>query len=559
MFGTIRKHQTWLWAVIITLTVISFVVYFSPYSRVNSSSRRAGSYGSINGDKITEAQYRNAYREVDLHSFFMSGGHWLAEDKKRSEQDLEREIYQWLLLTWEQDRLGIHVDEQATAEYARLMTASFERAGITSPKMFIERVLQPHGLRVDDFERYVRHYVGIQELITTVGLSGRLVTPQEARTLYERDHQEIASSAVFFAASNYLAGVAVTPETVSQFYSNRVANYGLPERVVVSYVRFNVTNYLAQAETDLSTNLNDIIESNFQRIGTNTAVVFPDAKTPADVKARIKEQVVRRQALTLAGQKANEFAHTLFDLQPVRASNLDPLARTNGLTTGLTAPFDREQEPKGLDVGPDFTKAAFGLSVEDPFGGPIAGQDGVYVIALQNRIPYQVPPLEQIRERVTADYKLLMAHQRAQEESRKFYQTITNGLAQGKMFTNLCAEAMLKPVTLPPFSISTRALPEIEELASLDQLKQAAFSTQPGKASQPQRTSDGSMILYVNAKLPVDTAKMQTDLPNYVNAVRRSRQQEAFDAWFRREAERGLRDTPLGRQQPPQIGSAAKS
>ncbi|HWW02838.1 MAG TPA: peptidylprolyl isomerase [Candidatus Acidoferrum sp.] len=559
MFGTIRKHQTWLWAVIITLTVISFVVYFSPYSRMNSSGRRSGVYGSINGDKITDQQYRNASREVDLHSFFRSGGHWLAEDKKRSEQDIEREVYQWLLLTWEQDRLGIHLDEQATADYARQMVRSFERAGVTSPQMFIERVLQPHGLKVDDFERYARHYMGIQELVTTVGLSGQLITPLEARNLYERDHQEIASTAVFFAASNYLASVVVTPQAVSEFYSNRVANYGVPERVVVSYVRFNVTNFLPQAETELSTNLNDIVDSNFQRIGTNAATVFPEAKTPADVKAKIKEQVVRREALALASQKANEFAHKLFDAQPVQASNLDLLARTNGLATGLTAPFDRDQEPKGLDVGPEFTKAAFGLSADDPFGGPIAGQDGVYVIALQNRLPYQIPSLDQIRDRVESDYKLLQALARAQEAARNFYQTLTNGQAQGKTFTNLCAEAKVKPVELPAFSISTRSLPEFEELVSLDQLKQAAFSTQPGKASLPQRTSDGSMILYVKAKLPVEPARMQSDLPNYVNAVRRSRQQEAFDAWFRREAEKGLRDTPLGRPQPPQLGSAAKS
>ncbi len=558
MFGTIRKHQTWLWAVIITLTVISFVVYFSPYSKMNSSVRRPGSYGSINGDKISETDYRNAYRDVDLHTFFMSGGHWLAEDKKRTEQDLEREIYQWLLLNWEQDRLGIHIDEQTAADYARGMLRTFERSGLNS-QMFIERVLQPHGLRVEDFERYVRRYLGIQELITTVGSSGRLVTPQEARSLYERDHQEVSSAAVLFAASNYLASIAVTPQIVSQFYSNRVANYALPERVMVSYVRFNITNYLSQAETTLGTNMNDIIESNFQHLGTNAAVVFPDAKTPAEIKAKIKEQVIRRQALTVASQQANEFAHKLFDLQPAVAANLDALARTNGFSTGLTAPFDREQEPKGLDVGPEFTKAAFGLTPDDPFAGPIAGQDAVYVIALQKRLPYQIPPLDQVSDRVEMDYKLLQAHTRAQEEARNFYQTLTNGLAQGKTFTNICAEAKVKPVEVPLFSISTRSLPELEEQVSLDQLKQAAFSTQPGKPSAPQRTTDGSMVLFVKAKLPVDAARMQTELPNYVSAVRRSRQQEAFDAWFRREAEKGLRDTPLGRPQVPQIGSTGKS
>src|SRR5262249_21359707 len=159
----------------------------------------------------------------------------------------------------------------------------------------------------------------------------------------------------------------------------------------------------------------------------------------------------------------------LFDAQPAVAANLDTLARTNGLATGLTEPFDRDQEPKGLEVGPEFTKAAFGLSPEDPFAGPIPGQDGVYVIALQARLPYQIPTLATIHDRVEADYKLLQAHMRAQEGARNFFQTLTNGLAAGKAFTNLCAEAKVNPVDLPPFALSTRSLPDFEELVSLDQ------------------------------------------------------------------------------------------
>ena len=30
MFGTIRKHQQWLWIVIITLTILSFLIFFGP-------------------------------------------------------------------------------------------------------------------------------------------------------------------------------------------------------------------------------------------------------------------------------------------------------------------------------------------------------------------------------------------------------------------------------------------------------------------------------------------------------------------------------------------------
>jgi len=554
MFGTIRKHQTWLWAVIITLTIISFVSFLSPTSRINSGGRSSDNYGSINGERVTRDQYASAYREVDLNTLFMNG-HWLNEDKKQSRVDPERETYQWLLLIQLQQKLRIHVGDDVAASMGQQILRSFEKMGVNSPSVFIEKVLQPHGLTIDDFERYIRHFVGIQELITTYGLSGRLITPQETKALYEREHQEVATEAVFFSASNYLASIAINPDTVSQFYSNRIANYIIPERVRVSYVRFNVTNYLSQAETELSSNLTEMVEANYQRLGSN---YFADAKSPEEAKSKIREQLIRKQAMHEAQTKALTFANILFDLKSFQPDNLQQLASTNGLVAEVSAPFDRDEDPKDLKVGPDFTKAAFALTPDEPYAGPLAGQDGVYVISYSIQIPRVTPPLDQVRDHVIADYKHSQAMMQSQLAGRTFYQTITNGLAQGKTFTNICAEARVPTIQLPPFAISTRSVPDIEDLVSLNQLKQIAFSTAPGKVSTFQPTPEGGLILYVKNKLPVDNTKVQTELPGFVATLRRARQQEAFEDWFRKEADKGLRDTPVGQPRtPPTMGSAA--
>jgi len=438
----------------------------------------------------------------------------------------------------------------------------FERMGVTSPTIFIQKVLEPHGLQVADFERYVQHFMGLQELINTFGLSGGLVTPQEARSLYERDHQEIAAEAVFFSASNYLAEVSVTPEAVTQFYSNRIATYMIPDRVQVSYVEFPVTNLLAKAETDLGTNVNELVQANYDRLGTNLSALFPEAKTPEEYKDRIRERVIRDRALADARSQANEFAHAVIDNPTAGAGAFAEMAKTNGLTVRVSAPFDREEGPKDLEVGPDFVKTAFALTQQEPVAGPLVGRDAVYVIAFNNQIPHETPPLDQIRDKVIADYKHTQAMAMARQAGTGFYQTLTNGLAQGTSFTNLCEAAKLMPVSLPPFSISTRELPtNVENLVSLNQLKQAAFSTTPGKPSTFQPTSEGGMILYVKAKLPIDTTKMEADLAGYVLNLRATRQQEAFNDWLRKEADKGLRDTPLGRPQqpPPAMGTPAKT
>jgi hypothetical protein len=554
MFGTIRKHQTWLWAVIITLTIISFVTFLSPNSKLNTG-RGSDNFGSINGERVSRVQYVDALHEVDLHTLFMNG-HWLNEDRK-ARVEPERETYQWLLLVQLQRNLGIHVGDDSAALMGQQLVRSFERMGISSPSMFIQRVLQPHGLDIDDFERYVRHFLGIQELISTYGLSGRLITPQEAKALYDREHREISTQAAFFPASNYLASVTATPEQISQYYSNRLANYIIPERVQVSYVRYNVTNFLSQAETDLGTNLSDIVEANYQRLGSN---YFADAKSPEEAKAKIREQLIRKQAMDDARKKALEFANVLFDIKPFQLDTLQQLATKNGLTAEVTPPFDRESDPKDVAVGPDFGKAAFSLTPDEPYFGPIIGLDGVYVIAYNRQLPRETPTLEQVRDKVTADLKHSQALVQAQTAGRLFYQSATNSLAQGKAFTNICAEGHVQITDLPAFSISTRSVPEAEEFVSLNQLKQIAFSTQPGKLSNFQPTLDGGLVLYVKEKLPLDEQKALSEMPQFVSALRRSRQQETFEDWFRKEADRALRDTPAMQKPPPTMGApAAKS
>src|SRR6266404_5606996 len=108
MFGTIRRHQTWLWAVIITLTIISFVVFFSPYSKFNSTRGGTANLGSINGERVTPEEFGETEREVYLRYFFMSGA-FPGEEARKAGFDPMRETYYRLLLIRKQNELGIHL------------------------------------------------------------------------------------------------------------------------------------------------------------------------------------------------------------------------------------------------------------------------------------------------------------------------------------------------------------------------------------------------------------------------------------------------------------------
>ena len=557
MFGTIRKHQTWLWAVIITVIIISFVIFFSPYSKMNDNRQVAANWGSINGEKVTQEEYVKAYKEICLRAFFMTGN-WPDDEARKQGGDVERESFQWLLLKQKQKELGIHISTDAVAQGARAMISQFQRSGITSPEMFINLVLKPRGYEVEDLERFVRHYMGLEELIATVGLGGKLVTPQEIRDLYKRENEQLETAAVFFSASNYLASVSVAPDAVMQFYTNRQAGYRIPDRVQVSYVRFDLTNFLAEATQDLAkmTNLDLQIDEMYKQGGTNFLREWK-AQTPEEARRNIRVDTLRKLQMQGARKKALEFATPLFDMDPVRTDNLDKLAKEKELTVQITEPFDQRDGPSELAVGQDFAAKAFARTPVEPFAGPIVGMDGVYVIAFNKKIPSEIPALDKIRARVEKDYQLGQAQDLARKAGLVFYPTLTNGLAQGKTVAALCADAKLQLVDLPPISLSTRELEQVSEHLPLNQFKQLAFGTTVGKVSPFQMTTAGGVIVYVKSKLPLDEAKMIAALPTFANYVRQNRQNEAFNSWFRKEAEKGLRDTPLARQEASPAMKAA--
>ena len=127
--------------------------------------------------------------------------------------------------------------------------------------------------------------------------------------------------------------------------------------------------------------------------------------------------------------------------------------------------------------------------------GPIVGEEAIYVIAFNQRIPSEIPPFDQVQERVAADYKFGQALSKARAAGLEFAQSVSNGLAQGKTFSEICAEAKVTPITLPPFSISTQEMPEVEDKLSLMQLKNIAFRTTPGRhdPKDSQRTHNVSI------------------------------------------------------------------
>ena len=266
MFGTIRKHQNWLWLIIIAVIIVSFVIFFSPDAKWSGSRRAAGAFnvGSINGRPIGRDEFMEAYAEAKLNEFFRNNGKWPGTEEG-SQQGLQRNAVYRVFLVKKLREMGIEVSETAVARVAH------DRIGNYPLASFEKDHLQQGGVTLADFERFIRHETGIQQLIGVTALSAKLLNPAEAEILYRKENQELATELAVFSSSNYLDKVTVTPATVSQFYSNRLALYRLPERIQVSYVAFTASNFLAEADKQVAqnTNFNALVDELYLKQGTN--------------------------------------------------------------------------------------------------------------------------------------------------------------------------------------------------------------------------------------------------------------------------------------------------
>ncbi len=548
MIGSIRKHSKWLWWVIAGLTIISFVVFMGSGPARNSRGRggAGGTYGMIYGHELTAEEVGQAQRDFYLY-FLVNYGEWPDKARNINANQIEQQTYLNLMFAQKAKALGVAVTDEVVADAASQMlrSAALTRALGTSGQpvpmdKFAEQILKPKGFTVADFQHSVRSQLTVEQLRLALGLSGSLVTPQEAAALYDREHQEVSAQAVFFAATNYLSQVTVVPGAVGQFFTNNMAYYRVPERLQVNYVWFNVTNYLEQAKTEWAkTNFDQTIDNVYRQYG---ATEFKDAKTPEEAKAKIRNLLVQRRALGDAAEQAREFVKELFAMDPVKLDNIVTAAKQKGVAVKMSAPFAEGGFSEDFANAPNVVKTAFALNTDSPFSDMIAGEDGIYIIGLANQLPSAVPAFTEIMPRVMQDFRLQSAAALANQAGTNFYITASVQTAAGKSFAQAATAAGFTPVVLSPFSLSSAEVPEAADRAQIGELKQAAFTTAPGHVSRFMPTAAGGFVLSVQKLEAPDLTKKTADMPTFVSQMRRGRENEAFNIWVNSEAGRELRN-----------------
>ncbi len=547
MFGTIRKHQNWLWAIIITVVIISFVIFFSPDARIGGGANNSDWFEeNIPSDRYNAAQREaiiglllNQYtrRLEDLPGVDLDG------DGTNDLSRVDFETRSRLRVLDQIQTQKISVDHDTVVRRIKTMPQFGSRTGEYEPEAYNAFVqnLGRYRLSEDDFHRYVQHDLATMHIAELNGLAGRLSPARVAEPVFRRQHEQLVTEALFFPATNFTAAVT-NFAPLPQFYTNQGALYREPEKRRLAHIVFANSNFLTAADLRL-TNLTVQVDDIFKRVNPTQ---FKDANGTAmgtnAIKQLIREDFRKSQAFELARARANAFAEKLFAQEPLKATNLWKLAasETNSPAVEVVTLAEHEITARFQLAAASATRP-FRLTESEPVTEPIAGAEGIHFFALLGTEASHLPAFEKLAGKARDDVKKHFAEAQSRDlarvSGRAAHAAITNALAQGKDFAAASIVAKMKSEALPTFSADTDTLPALTGRADLPELLTAAASLTTGKTSAFIETQNGGFILHLKSRAPVAAEKLKDELPKFIDTYRRFAERAASREWFRKQEE----------------------
>ena len=535
MFAAIRKRQEKVLWLVIIVVVISFVIFFTPSVGTNQGGSQGNPVvGTLDGSSITQEDYSNAYAEVALRAF-LSMGRW----PEQIGYDITQDVPNRLMMLHQLEAQGITVGPEAIAKwkvnaFADQQTGSFQQELYDN----ILLALQSRRMSSEDLDRYIAHQIGIGQLTSLVSLSGELVTPQAARRSYKQQNLSASTMALMFSQTNHLsAGQDLIG--LEDYFTNNMAAYRIEEKRRLRVVKFAATNYLSEAESRMnqSTNLQAMVEAIYQDKGTNSFTRNGEILSAEEAMKEIKQEELEKVGLEIAVEQTKAFMKGFATVETLSPAALEQIAVDQGLTTILSDAFSSRQVVPGLGAPFTMTQQAFQLTEETPIGSPIEATDAIFVMALEEIIPDHPPTLDEVRPRVTADFKRDKGLDAARAEASSVYQAIKASMDSGKGFEEACAELGQTAVQVPDFSLASRSLDGFSDTRiTVSWLQDLAFALEAGELSEVSNTSSGAGILFVKGFKEADPAKMEEELEAHTQQLKQSGRSQTLSAWAGEEA-----------------------
>ena len=485
-----RRYQQ---AIMISVTLITIVGFGSFYTHSDFLDKGgAGRAAVVYGRSMSLAQLQRIGRKSDLcqqFAMYDSDVADLLQLLSVSRQDSrENYIFNTLVLKHEAERLGIEPTDDEIVSAIQSIPA-FQTNGVydSTKYAFMSQILLfPRGFTGDDLSDMIGDSLRVKRI---KALLGSTTAPSEAEihNTITRLCQKTQASIVRFKLSDFLAAAQVPEEDVKKLFEERKSTLNTDETRKVKYVAFTLPK-------------------------TDKPLVGKD----------------RAAALTELQKKAEEFAVAMTD----KNAKFDEAAAREGLKVQETPDFSVNTPPEAFGGSREVAAAAFKLTEKEPNSDVIdggQGGQGYYVIQLEKINPTRPLTYEEARASLTETLKQERAQEALNLKATDVRNKIAADLKAGKAFGEAAAAQGVKPEDFPAFSLKSPGT----DTPDAGEIVHVASDLAVGELSTAMPTADGSVLVYVAKRLPVDEKEYNETKPQVVDGLHRVQQLALFQEWLK--------------------------
>jgi peptidyl-prolyl cis-trans isomerase D len=482
MVSLLRRFQQPLMIFVTVIIIISFTWFYSRNDFLDKGG--SGQVATIYGRPVTFAQTQRVGRRFDLCQDL--GLMELLRSLAIRQQDAkENFIWNSLVLRHESEKLAIEPTADEVVAAIQAMPVFQTNGAYDSSKynMISQIALAPRGFSTDDMEDLIRDDLRLKKI---KDLLGATVAPSESelRDAFAQASQKTDASVIRLKLDDFAAAVQVSDEDVKKLYEERKAALKSDETRKVKYVAF----------------------------------ILPTTDTPLDPKARA-------EALGKLAKQAEDFSVAMTD----KDAKLEDVAAKFGAKVEETADFSRGTPPPELGSSPDAAMSAFKLTKDQPNGDVLSTDRGYYVIQLASITPPRPLTFEEAKDKLVAGLKDERAMEALNLKATEIRNKIDADLKAGKSFAEAASAAGVKADKFPAFS---RMEPQMEPENS-GEIMTVAGELNEGQLSTATPTANGSVIVFVEKRLPLDEEKYKSEKVRVTENMTGFQKAVLFGEWLK--------------------------
>ncbi len=527
-------HNKTVWLVFAIFISVAFVLVYTGGSSSSAQKERRKAakeaVGRLWGKDISYSQYHQAYRRTyagfALYTM-MTGQKFKMDDA--AEAALKDRAWRRIAMLMKAEDMGLAATPDQIIEmtksqpfFANPQTGTYDANAYNA---FVARILPQLGLSAKDFEAMMAEQVLIEK-VSASAAQGALVTDEEVKKAFHLYTDKLTVNYALLPRS--LAETpAVTEEDAQAFYEQNPEQFAMPEKAVVYYVQFPVSDY-TNAVSVTDEQLAQIYETNKERylIPETATNAVPEYQAFDDVKAEIAGLVKTELARRAAANAADAIVAELAD----ESVTFEAVAEKAGLkVVKNTPPFSAADAVRGVDPTAPFAQAAFKLQLTPSlyYSDPVVGRDTAYVIALQKKYPSFVPAFDVVKDDALETARIAAAEKAYVEKANAVHQEISTALSAGTSFADAASKYGLEIQTSEPFNIS-----EPLEGDYARELMAATIQFDQGTLVDLINTPDEFLLAYIAEKDAADEAETLEGMRSQLaSSIRQEKAAAMVQSW----------------------------